>query len=327
MTIKFFKKLLGGKKSQKAEDQPNLVMSRRQDSTDSGSDESIDEVEPQFVGEYVLGKSIAHGKFGKVHKCVRKSDRFKAAVKVIQTKTVKTKADEEEIEREHQLMSEIHHPNCVHLIDAFRNEKEAHLVMELCEGGSLFDEVSDGEMSELKGQNVAWQLLCALKYCQQKGIIHRDVKPENILFKDKARKIVKLADFGLSIKHNKETDEPLTKAVGTLHYAAPEVIKTGKSYDGKADVWSLGVTTFVMLGGCFPYYSKDRRKIAEMIMYQPIDFDSDWDLISDEGKDFIKQAMCKNPKKRPSVEALMRHPWLRRQARSCMSPRERRNSH
>lgn len=324
MTIKFFKKLLG--KKSKPEEQPTLHMSRA-DSQDSGDETDISDVEPQFNDDYVLGKSLASGKFGQVHKCVRKTDRFKAAVKVIQTKTVKTKADEEEIEREHRLMSEIHHENCVHLIDAYRNDKEAHLVMELCEGGSLFDEVSEGEMSEHKAQSAAWQLLCALKYCHQKGIIHRDVKPENILFKDKKRRIVKLADFGLSVKYNKETDAPLTKAVGTLHYAAPEVIKSGKTYNGRADVWSLGVTTFVMLGGCFPYYSKDRRKIAEMIMYHPVEFDSDWDLISAEGKDFIKKCMCKNPAKRPSVPELMKHPWLKKQARSCMSPRERRMSH
>lgn len=313
---------MGSKKS-KPQDQPQLNLGRA-DSTDSGSDSE----ENQFLDSYVLGKSIANGKFGKVHKCVRKGDKFKCAVKVIQTKAIAKKEDEEEIEREHHLMSQIKHPNCVHLIDAFRNEKEAHIVMELCEGGCLFDQIDEqGEMSEEKAANVVWQLLCALKYCHRKNIIHRDVKPENILFKDKRRKIVKLADFGLSVQHDEKNDAPLTKAVGTLHYAAPEVIKSGKSYNGGADVWSLGVTTFVMLGGCFPFYSKDRRKIAEMIMYSSVDFDSDWDLISKTAKDFIKQCMCKNPSKRPNVSQLMQHPWLRRQARSCKSPRDRRNSH
>lgn len=295
----------------------------RSDSTDSGSSE---QVEQDFESVYSLGRSIAHGKFGKVHKCRRKTDGMKAAVKVIETKTITKKEDIEEVEREQRLMSELEHPNCVRLIDAFRGEKDAHLVMELCEGGCLFDQIDEqGSMSEQQSASATFQLLCGLKYCHQKNIIHRDVKPENILFKDKARTKVKLADFGLSVKTEK--DKPLTKAVGTLHYAAPEVIRSRTSYDHKCDVWSVGVTAYVMLAGCFPFYSKERRKIAEMIMFHNVHFDKDdWSAISEEARDFIMSCMQKNPSKRPTVQEAMKHPWLKKFARSCKSPRDRRLS-
>ena len=143
-------------------------------------------------------------------------------------------------------MKFVDHPNIIKLFETFEDTRFIYLVMELCQGGELFDRIiAEGHFTEAQGAQIMKQILRCIFYLHSNGIMHRDLKPENFLFVEAndpiEKSTLKIIDFGLSCKF-KEGDFKKTKA-GTPYYVAPQVL-AGK-YDQGCDVWSCGVIMYL----------------------------------------------------------------------------------
>jgi len=187
--------------------------------------------------------------------------------------------------------------------------------LELVRGGELYDKiVDDGEYTEDEAREIVFQILSAVEYLHQNQIAHRDLKPENILCgSEKAapgfrREKIKVADFGLSKMFDREM---LLSQCGSPTYVAPEVL-LAIPYDKSVDMWAVGVITYVMLTGCFPFFEegKNYKALYQKIINVDYSFPDDVDM-SEEVKSFIKNLLVRDPTKRPTPEQCRNHPWLK----------------
>ncbi|KAI9722523.1 MAG: hypothetical protein M1828_004518 [Chrysothrix sp. TS-e1954] len=298
------------------------------------------------IGPWRLGRDIGKGAVGKVRKVKHLVTGEVAAAKIVGKKVAELARAESllllvessqrgleddkqhvipfGIQRELAIMKLLDHPNIVKLKDVWENRSELYLIMELVDGGELFDYIdAAGGFKEDQAVWIFRQLMAAVLHCHRLGIHHRDLKPENILvtiFDDEItgneNLQIKLADFGMAALQPKGTK--LTTPCGSIHYAAPEVFE--KSYDGaKIDVWSLGVILYVMITGKTPYtvgieYMKDPTSENLTSWYNMIksgDFEFD-ESLSKEAFDLIARMMDPRPERRISLQSAWRHPLFRK---------------
>jgi len=198
------------------------------------------------------------------------------------------------------------HPNIVRAIETFDYRDRLYIVLELCSGGDLY---SRDPYSESAAQNIVHSLVSACSYLHSKGIVHRDLKFENIMFVSQRSDDIKLIDFGLSQKF--AADEHLHDAVGTVYTMSPELI--AGDYDSKADCWSIGVITFMLLSSSMPFYGKDRVQVIKKIIKGRFHFSSRrWRHVSDDAKEFVSSLLQSDANDRPSSEQALKSKWLTR---------------
>lgn len=152
--------------------------------------------------KYVLGRELGRGEFGITYLCTDKETKQELACKSISKRKLRTAIDVEDVRREAAIMSTLpDHPNVVKLKATYEDEENVHLVMELCEGGELFDRiVARGHYSERAAAHVARTIAEVVRMCHVNGVMHRDLKPENFLFANKKENsVLKAIDFGLSV--------------------------------------------------------------------------------------------------------------------------------
>lgn len=256
---------------------------------------------------YRFTKVLGHGQFGTVREALMNGTGRTVAVKSINKE--KIKKDLYLLKRELDVLRMIDHPNVINYYETYEDEKYLHIVMELCTGGDLFDKLIDmGTLNESEVAALMKKLLLAVNHIHGLSIVHRDLKPENFLFASREPGAeIKIIDFGMSIKHQATND--LTTLVGTPYYLAPEVLR-GR-YGRECDVWSLGVTMYLMLCGYQPFEGEDMREIFARISKGMFDFSRrEWEGISENAKELIRKMMSVNPSKRISVQDALRHAWL-----------------
>lgn len=205
---------------------------------------------------YTIGKKLGSGTYGKVYIATRQSDGTLFALKRIAKRNPfqnETKIHDA-ILFEIDLLNHLMHPNIVNLVDFYSSRRTYDIVTDLCEGGELFDAITDDSMPVTRAdiQSIANDMLSALRYCHEQQVVHRDVKPENIMLVHRRREgadfpSVKLIDFGLSTRFAKGV--PLRERVGTEDYMAPEVFYR-QFYDETCDIYSLGCVLYACLCGC-----------------------------------------------------------------------------
>uniref|UniRef100_A0A383WHF3 Non-specific serine/threonine protein kinase n=1 Tax=Tetradesmus obliquus TaxID=3088 RepID=A0A383WHF3_TETOB len=215
-----------------------------------------------LLDSYYLGRVIGAGSFGVVREGIEVSTGRRFAVKTV-SKVPKRGAPtpryllklRAEVEVMQQLGVSL---NAVHLHDVFEDDVNVHMVMELCEGGALLERVESGRYSERYISFLVRSILRFIAQCHAKGIIYRDVKPDNFLFlTPEEDSPLKATDFGLSIRHY--SHEPkLTSRSGTPAYMAPELVM--QCYDEKADLWSVGMLGYQLLTGRFPFWEDVRNE-------------------------------------------------------------------
>lgn len=260
--------------------------------------------------------SIGDGKFGKVYKAVEKATGHEFAAKFIK---IRKEADRKEVEREVSILTSLRHPRIAQIYDAFyTTTNDIVLIMEIVRGGELFDRVTqeDYELSELAVVMIICQLCEAIDYIHKQNILHLDIKPENIMCVTKTGNRIKLIDFGLA-RHYDGSQE-LKYMAGTPEFAAPEVIKF-ENLDYHTDMWSIGVITYILLSGLSPFLGENIGETYCNVERGEWEFDTEFDVVSDEAKDFISKLIVYDQKKRMLPHECLAHPWIakHRQKAQC----------
>ncbi|KFM27498.1 MAP/microtubule affinity-regulating kinase 3 [Auxenochlorella protothecoides] len=213
---------------------------------------------------YVLGPVAGKGGFCTVRRALHAATGAQVAVKIIEKARLRDATDRERVEREVRVMRALNnHVNIVRVLESAETADAVYVVMEHCTGGSLLDHVRERKcLRDGEAALVFQQLLAALGHCHGAGIVHRDVKLENILFDGAGG--VQLIDFGLCGFF--VPGRRLRCHCGSPSYAAPEIVAR-REYDAPpVDVWSLGVVLFAMLAGYLPFHSKDKKALSAKIV-------------------------------------------------------------
>jgi serine/threonine protein kinase len=204
----------------------------------------------------------------------------------------------------------MHHDHIINLYDVFDEDSYYYLVTELMLGGELFDRiVTKTFYNEKEARDVCKILFEALDYCHSKNVAHRDLKPENLLLVSRSDdKNIKIADFGFAKKVT--SSKCLVTQCGTPGYVAPEILY-GVPYGVKADMWSLGVITYILLGGYPPFIEQNQRELFKKIKRGEYEFHAEyWRNISPEAKNLITKLLTVDPDKRLSARKALEDPWI-----------------
>lgn len=268
-----------------------------------------------FSAKYELGQEVGRGHFGHTCQAKVKKGELKGqsvAVKIISKDKITTAIGVEDVRREVKILKGLSgHHNLIRYHDACEDNNNVYIVTELCEGGELLDRILSrgGRYSEEDAKVIVVQILSVVAFCHLQGVVHRDLKPENFLFTTKDENApLKAIDFGLS--DFVRPDERLNDIVGSAYYVAPEVLH--RSYSTEADVWSIGVITYILLCGCRPFWARTESGIFRAVLKTAPNFeDTPWLSISAEAKDFVKRLLNKDLRKRMSAAQALSHPWLR----------------
>lgn len=270
--------------------------------------------------KYVLGRELGRGEFGVTYLCTDRETRESLACKSISKKKLRTAVDIEDVRREVAIMSSLpDHPNIVKLKATYEDNEAVHLVMELCEGGELFDRiVARGHYSERAASAVAKTIAEVMRMCHANGVMHRDLKPENFLFANKKENsALKAIDFGLSVFF--KPGEKFSEIVGSPYYMAPEVLK--RNYGPEVDVWSAGVILYILLCGVPPFWAETEQGVALAILRGVIDFKREpWPQISENAKGLVRQMLEPDPKKRLTAQQVLDHPWIQNSKKASNVP-------
>lgn len=206
------------------------------------------------------------------------------------------------------------HRNLIRMFDIFETSSYYYIVIELCEGGDLYDYLGarNFRIPEWRALELAKQLAGAVYYLHSYNIIHRDLKLENVMMLDGSDNAVpKIVDFGLATILAPE--QGAKESVGTVAYAPPEIFR-GESYDKGVDIWSLGTIFFGLLGGYLPYDEEDKSKIMNKVLNDELDLDNvRWRPISEQAKNMIRGMLEKDKERRWKIEKVVACDWIKMQ--------------
>ncbi|KAL2460515.1 Serine/threonine-protein kinase SRK2B [Abeliophyllum distichum] len=258
--------------------------------------------------KYELVKDIGSGNFGVARLMRNKETKELVAMKYIE----RGHKIDEKVAREIINHRSLRHPNIIRFKEVVLTPTHLAIVMEYAAGGELFERICNaGRFSEDESRYFFQQLISGVNYCHSMQICHRDLKLENTLLDGNPAPLLKICDFGYSkssLLHSKPKS-----TVGTPAYIAPEVLSR-REYDGKlADVWSCGVTLYVMLVGAYPFEDQDDpknfRKTIQRIMAVQYKF-PDYVHISQDCRHLLSRIFVANPARRITIKEIKSHPWF-----------------
>jgi serine/threonine protein kinase len=276
---------------------------------------------------YKIGRTLGTGGFSVVKLATERESGDIWACKIMTLpapgkNTGDGESTREDILKEIEILMSLSHPNIIFLKEYFEEPGRVYVIMEYLGGGELLDALLnkekgadglDAHYSESDARLIFKQLISGVKYLHDIGIVHRDLKLENLLLATKGDvKTIKIADFGLAKKYG---HSQLSTICGTPQYVAPEVIRGGSTpytYGTECDLWSCGIILFILLAGYPPFYDDSEPRLFRKIragkynMQDPV-----WDLISDEAKDLIAKLLEVEPEKRLNVNQVLEHAWMK----------------
>ena len=260
-----------------------------------------------FTDTYDLGDDLGSGSFSVVKMAKHRENGSTVAVKVIKRSSLPP--DEiDALRDEVSILGEVHHPNIIHMLSFYEEECHFYLVMEVMDGGELFDRiVQKSYYNEKEARDVVKTLLSCISYLHELDVVHRDLKPENLLLANSENDSdIRLADFGFA----KRVMKPLSTQCGTPGYVAPEILK-GEAYGLAVDMWSIGVITYILLGGYPPFHDENQATLYKKIKTADFVFHPEyWDPVSVEAKDMISSMLTVDPGQRILAKDAMNHPWI-----------------
>ena len=267
--------------------------------------------------KYELCEVLGVGSTSTCHRCIELSSGTSRACKIVDKQEIDGAMQQmmDQFYTEIKTLKSLQHPNIIKLYDVFITEDKIYIVMELMSGGELFDYVvQKGTLTEEEASRIVRKVTSALVYMHSKNVIHRDMKPENLLLAHKPRSShdieIKIIDFGLS---KILSDGPIASSfLGTRGYLAPEMIQR-MDYTKSVDAWALGVIIFVLLCGCLPFDDD-----CQSIPNSP-DLRSKFTLrfprwakdLSPSAKDLLNRLLDIDSRRRYTAEQAMEHPWVK----------------
>ncbi|XP_069676736.1 maternal embryonic leucine zipper kinase-like [Periplaneta americana] len=253
---------------------------------------------------YELEKTIGCGGFAKVKLATHILTGEKVAIKIMNKLNLGD--DLPRVKLEIKALKSLSHQHICRLFQVIENETHCFLVMEYCSEGELFDHIVErNKLNEEESRSFFRQIVSAVAYLHSVGYVHRDLKPENVLLD--TDQVVKLIDFGLCAKPKGGLNSHLATSCGSPTYAAPELV-VGKVYLGaEVDIWSMGVLLYALLCGCLPFDDNNIDRLYRKILSGNYD-EPEW--LSLGSKQLIRAMLQVDPKKRITMDKLMRHPWV-----------------
>lgn len=221
----------------------------------------------------------------------------------------------QELRNEIDILKGLDHPNIIKAYEVFENKRQIYMVLELCDGGDLYER---GPYSEEQTRTITKQLLSAIKYMHDHGVVHRDLKFENIMWENNSPNAeIKVIDFGLSRKFRAGEKDIMSEGVGTIYTMAPQVLQG--IYTSQADLWSCGVIIYMLLTSHRPFHSKNRNRLVDKIMRAKYDMsEKRWAGISEEAMDIVQKLIMLDPKQRLTATAALQHFWLSEEFRPIL---------
>uniref|UniRef100_A0A8C4ZP10 non-specific serine/threonine protein kinase n=1 Tax=Gadus morhua TaxID=8049 RepID=A0A8C4ZP10_GADMO len=207
-------------------------------------------------------ETLGKGTYGKVKKAMERTTQNTVAIKSIRKERITEDLDRVHIQREIEITASLRHPNIIRFFEVFESRDKIVIVMEYASRGELYDYVHEHRrLSEAQARDIFRQITSAVHYCHKNGVVHRDLKLENILLDQDLN--VKLADFGLSNRYQKNSH--LQTFCGSPLYASPEIVK-GLPYLGpEVDCWALGVLLYALVYGSMPFDAASHAALTEQI--------------------------------------------------------------
>uniref|UniRef100_A0A672ID65 calcium/calmodulin-dependent protein kinase n=1 Tax=Salarias fasciatus TaxID=181472 RepID=A0A672ID65_SALFA len=292
------------------------------------------------LNQYKLKDEIGKGSYGVVKLAYNEDDNTYYAMKVLSKKRLmrqagfprrppprgaravpegppQPKGPLERVYQEIAILKKLDHPNVVKLVEVLDDPSEDHLYMGML---AVMEVPTDKPFSEDQARFYFQDLLRGIEYLHYQRIIHRDVKPSNLLVGEDGH--IKIADFGVSNQFE-GADALLTSTVGTPAFLAPEALsETRKNFSGKAlDVWAMGVTLHCFVFGVCPFMDERILSLHQKIKTQPVVLPEHAD-ISDDLKDLLLKMLDKNPETRISIPQIKVHPWVTRHGAEPLPPED-----
>lgn len=252
---------------------------------------------------YELQETLGKGTYGKVKRAIERFSGRVVAIKSIRKDKIRDEQDMVHIRREIEIMSSLSHPHIISIYEVFENKDKIVIIMEYASKGELYDYISERRrLTERETRHFFRQIVSAVHYCHKSGVVHRDLKLENILLDENCN--IKIADFGLSNLYQK--DKFLQTFCGSPLYASPEIVN-GRPYRGpEVDSWALGVLLYTLVYGTMPFDGFDHKNLIRQISsgeYREPTQPSD-------ARGLIRWMLMVNPERRATIEDIANHWWV-----------------
>ena len=267
-----------------------------------------DGIQNVFIRDEIIGT----GTFSIVYRVTHQNTNKIYAMKVISKGDFsKSKLALMDLENEIKIQNLVNHPNVVKSDFSFSDAQNHYFVLEYCPGGNIRNYLRKNKqfrLSEPEIRKIIKDVIKGLDYIHGLKIIHHDIKLENLVIDSNGN--VKIADFGLS-NFEKNENEKKSVIFGTLKYLSPEMLQKGsKMKSCKIDIWAVGISTFYLLTGSFPFFGLSEKKMMQCIKKGELHFPLNYE-ITDEIKDFINKMLQIDPEMRPTAKELLNHPFLK----------------
>ncbi|CAD8067977.1 unnamed protein product [Paramecium sonneborni] len=259
-------------------------------------------IQNNFRLDYDIGELIGQGQFANVYKITNKKNNQKYALKVFQKVALKNlNVDNVSVAKEIKIMRQLKHPGIIKIYEVYEDKEFICIVMELMQYSM---KQQKKKHAEHQCAQIMLQLFMMLQYIHDHKIIHRDIKPDNILYKN--QDTICICDFGLADYYNPMSVYQYQRC-GTPGYVAPEVLRDQK-YDYKVDVYSAGIILYTLLVGKQPFSAHSQNKVVQLNYHGKIDFAQV--KASDLCLSFLKSVLSINPQTRPSAYEVLHHEWF-----------------
>lgn len=269
------------------------------------------------MDDFEIGKPLGRGKFGQVFQAKEKATKFVVALKVLHRESLIENNVWHQLKRELEIQCRLRHPNIIRLYGYFYDKTKIYIVLEYAKDGDLYKFLKkEQRFSEVKGATLIRQLALAIQYIHDHHVIHRDIKPENLLLGcapgTNDQPVLKLADFGWCIH---APDSRRQTMCGTIDYIPPEMLRQ-EEYNTEIDIWCLGVCMYEFLVGHPPFQLQTTPETFDKI--KKCEFEIP-DHLSPEAADLISSVLVKDPKLRPTIDQVLVHPWILKNASDNIS--------
>ncbi|CAH0555445.1 unnamed protein product [Brassicogethes aeneus] len=267
----------------------------------------------KLIGKYVMGDMLGEGSYGKVKEMLDSETLCRRAVKIIKERKIRRIPNgEQNVQREIKLLRSLRHKNVIRLVDeCYNSEKEKkYLIMEFCAGSlqGMLDSTPDKRLPHFQAHGYFLQLIDGLEYLHGKNVVHKDIKPGNLLITLEGD--LKISDLGVAEIIDLFAEDTSVQGQGTPTFTPPEIANGLETFPGfKVDIWSSGVTLYNVVTGTYPFEGDSIFRLFENIGKGVFQIPED---IEDPLRNLLLGMMEKDPYDRLTLQQIRQHQWFTR---------------